>query len=302
MAQTLVGGEGLPEPLPQRAAGYAPAGEGRFRLADASAAIPATAGVWTTVEDLARWQHNLEEPRVGGPALAAAMLRPGTGSLVEHGALRTEYASGLMIESLDGETIIDHSGAGGGFQTQAAWFPAHRLHAIVLCNRADASILSRSGDLALAEALDGSPPRILDLGAQARRLAALKVGAPQLPATRAQAVARLLRADEVVHGTAVAAYEEAPSAGELVGSRLRRLPPARYAGQMSRVADSLRAKTAAADRARTPAERLLLALRLGDSDAALLAGARGLGEEAARGLLRRQRQVGRRPSRCATEE
>jgi len=71
---------------------------------------------------------------------------------------------------------------------------------------------------------------------------------------------------------------------------------------VSRVADSLRAETAAADRARTPAERLLLALSLGDGDAALLAGARGLSAEEARHLLRRQRQAGRRPSRCAAEE
>jgi len=71
---------------------------------------------------------------------------------------------------------------------------------------------------------------------------------------------------------------------------------------VSRVADTLRSETAAADRARSPAERLLLALQLGDSDVALLAGTRGLGEEAARRILRRQRQAGRRPSRCAAEE
>jgi len=71
---------------------------------------------------------------------------------------------------------------------------------------------------------------------------------------------------------------------------------------VSRVADRLRSETAALDRARSPSERLLLALQLGDSDAALLAGARGVGEEAARRILRRQRQAGRRPSRCAAEE
>ena len=44
---------------------------------------------------------------------------------------------------------------------------------------------------------------------------------------------------------------------------------------------------------------MVLAFRLGDSDAEILAAARGIGVADARRELDRQRQTGRRPSGCA---
>jgi hypothetical protein len=70
---------------------------------------------------------------------------------------------------------------------------------------------------------------------------------------------------------------------------------------MSRVADQLRAEVRGAGPARSAEERVLLALRLGDSDAAILAAARGIDRAEARRILRAQRQAGRRRSRCASE-
>lgn len=48
-------------------------------------------------------------------------------------------------------------------------------------------------------------------------------------------------------------------------------------------------------------ERIELAFRLGEADLALYQAAHGVDREAALTALRRQRQVGRRPSRCAAE-
>jgi hypothetical protein len=70
---------------------------------------------------------------------------------------------------------------------------------------------------------------------------------------------------------------------------------------MSRVAESLRADDARAAAARPAAERLRLALELGDSDARIFAAAHGLSFDAARAQLKRQRTAGRRPSRCTAE-
>ena len=70
---------------------------------------------------------------------------------------------------------------------------------------------------------------------------------------------------------------------------------------MSRVAESLRRDTARADAALPVEERLRRALALGDSDVAIHASANGLTLDAARAALRRQRGMGRRPSRCASE-
>ena len=69
---------------------------------------------------------------------------------------------------------------------------------------------------------------------------------------------------------------------------------------MNGVAERLRDEARAAARRLSVEERLLLALRLGDSDASILAGARGIDLETARRALRAQRQEGRRPSRCAS--
>ncbi len=59
---------------------------------------------------------------------------------------------------------------------------------------------------------------------------------------------------------------------------------------MQSIADTLRAAS--------PAERLELALRLGEQGLELFRQAHGLDEATARRLLERQRQTGRRPSRC----
>jgi hypothetical protein len=64
------------------------------------------------------------------------------------------------------------------------------------------------------------------------------------------------------------------------------------------VADALRAETRAAAARRTPAERVALALKLGDVDVRTFAHARGLTEDEARRQLARQRQRGRVPSGC----
>ncbi len=68
---------------------------------------------------------------------------------------------------------------------------------------------------------------------------------------------------------------------------------------MTSIAAQLRRGTLDASQALSPEGRVLLALRLGDSDAEILAAARGIGVAAARRELARQRQAGRRLSGCA---
>jgi len=74
-----------------------------------------------------------------------------------------------------------------------------------------------------------------------------------------------------------------------------------YAPDMSRLAEALRRETTEATLSRSPAERVALALALGDSDVALAAAATGEPPAVVRSRLARQRQTGRRSSRCASE-
>jgi hypothetical protein len=67
---------------------------------------------------------------------------------------------------------------------------------------------------------------------------------------------------------------------------------------MRSVADQLRAETHAAVARRAPAERIALALMLGDIDVRTFARARGVTEDEARRQLARQRQRGRVSSSC----
>ena len=70
---------------------------------------------------------------------------------------------------------------------------------------------------------------------------------------------------------------------------------------MRSVADDLRAEDRARVMRMTPAERVALALALGERDLELFRAAHGLTREDAMRLLDRQRQVGRLHSRCIEE-
>jgi hypothetical protein len=71
---------------------------------------------------------------------------------------------------------------------------------------------------------------------------------------------------------------------------------------MRSVADDLREESRAEVRAMTPAERVALALELGERDLELYCQANGLTREEAMRLLDRRRQLGRStPSRCALD-
>jgi len=65
------------------------------------------------------------------------------------------------------------------------------------------------------------------------------------------------------------------------------------------IADDLRRETVERVKALAPAERIRLAIRLAERDAASYARARGLSLDEAREALARQRRRGRRPSACA---
>ncbi len=70
---------------------------------------------------------------------------------------------------------------------------------------------------------------------------------------------------------------------------------------MASVAADLRRSAAAAVLALPPEERIALALRLGDDDAALYALVHAVDPAEAQEVLARQRRRGRRPARCAEQ-
>jgi CubicO group peptidase (beta-lactamase class C family) len=89
--------------------------------------------LFTTVEDLAKWDENFYSGLVGGDAFVRAMLEPG---VLKSGKVQT-YASGLAIGEYKGNKIVEHSGADAGYRADFLRFPDRHLSVIVLANLAN---------------------------------------------------------------------------------------------------------------------------------------------------------------------
>jgi CubicO group peptidase (beta-lactamase class C family) len=87
-------------------------------------------GVLSNVEDLARWDSNFYEPRVGGPEFLE--LQHQRGILNDGDTL--SYALGLTVGIYKGLRTVSHGGSMMGFRTYLLRFPEQRFSAIVLCN------------------------------------------------------------------------------------------------------------------------------------------------------------------------
>jgi CubicO group peptidase (beta-lactamase class C family) len=114
-------------------------------------------GVYTTVEDLQRWDENFYTGRVGGPDVLKQIQTRGT---LDTGTTLT-YAWGLVIGEYRGLPIVHHSGALGGYRADIVRFPAQHTSVAVLCNLASAepSALSRRvADATLASRFTAPTP------------------------------------------------------------------------------------------------------------------------------------------------
>ncbi|MHC4991339.1 MAG: serine hydrolase domain-containing protein, partial [Planctomycetota bacterium] len=116
-------------------------------------------GLFSSVEDLARWVGNFREPRVGTETLLAWMTEPPT----FNDGSRGDEGAGLVPDSYRGVRVVHHAGNARGYGAEILRFPDHDLAVIVLCNvgRRVASptrLALRVADVLLEEALDPLAP------------------------------------------------------------------------------------------------------------------------------------------------
>ena len=113
-----------------RAYAYARDGFGNYRLSIPDFAIAGATSLFTTVEDLARWNRNFGTGEVGG----RDVLR----QLQERGALvdgaRLSYAFGLAHGAYRGRRTIGHGGTDAGYRSEFLRFPDEDVAVAVLCN------------------------------------------------------------------------------------------------------------------------------------------------------------------------
>lgn len=114
--------------------GYVPAKD-TFRISITNFDTVGATSLLTTVEDLALWDENFYNPRVGGPEMIRQMLERGKLSDGE----QLDYAFGLVIGKHRGLATVDHAGGDAGYRSDMIRFPDQHFTAVCLCNRADSN-------------------------------------------------------------------------------------------------------------------------------------------------------------------
>ncbi|WP_449405628.1 serine hydrolase domain-containing protein [Massilia phosphatilytica] len=119
--------------VPGRASSYVLSPAGGYEYVAFGDSMDGAGGLVSTVGDLALWDRNFYDGRVGGKDLIARMQATG----VLNDGQPIDYASGLIVDAYRGKRIVEHGGACGGFRAQLLRFPDQRFSVIMLANGAD---------------------------------------------------------------------------------------------------------------------------------------------------------------------
>lgn len=148
-----------------RAWAYAPDPDGEFGL---KYSIPdfdvvGATSLFTTAHDMAAWDHNFYDGRVGGRAALDRMHE----RFVLNSGDTTDYAHALTIGRYRGLRTVGHGGADAGYRSQFVRFPDQRLSVAVLCNFPAANPALRAMMVATAYLDDVMEPLAADAPAPA---------------------------------------------------------------------------------------------------------------------------------------
>jgi CubicO group peptidase (beta-lactamase class C family) len=110
--------------------GYKRGSDGAFRLSVTNFDTVGATSLYTTVEDLAKWDENFYVPLVGGSEFAREMtktepLRSGKANY---------YAMGLMLLRYRNIPIVEHGGSDAGYRANILRFPEQHFSVVTLCN------------------------------------------------------------------------------------------------------------------------------------------------------------------------
>jgi hypothetical protein len=117
------------EIVKNQAYGYLPAGKGRFELRVPNFDTVGATSLLTTAEDFAKWDANLDQPKVGAAVLAKMQERARLNS-----GETIDYGFGLQPGMYRGLEITGHGGADAGYKADYLRFPKERLAIACLCN------------------------------------------------------------------------------------------------------------------------------------------------------------------------
>ena len=113
-----------------RAYAYEADGAGGYRLSIPDFAVVGASSLFTTVEDLARWNGNFRAGGVGGRDVVRRLQEMTTLA----GGAQVSYAFGLVHGSHRGRRTVGHGGTDAGYRSEFLRFPVEDLAVAVLCN------------------------------------------------------------------------------------------------------------------------------------------------------------------------
>lgn len=122
------------EIVPNRAYGYRRLDDAEWRISIPDFAIVGATSLFTTVEDMARWDKNLRDRALGDDALYERFF--GRGVLNDGDTL--SYAHGVTASYYRGQWALGHDGADAGYRADYVRFPDLDLGVVCLCNFAGA--------------------------------------------------------------------------------------------------------------------------------------------------------------------
>ena len=121
------------EVTPNRTSAYQQDDQGNWKISIPVFDNYGATSLYTTVEDLSKWDENFYSKRVGGPAFISAMLENG----ILNNGTKQAYAGGISTESYKGFKTEQHSGADAGYRSNFIRFPDEHLSVILLANHAE---------------------------------------------------------------------------------------------------------------------------------------------------------------------
>ncbi len=116
-----------------RASSYQTGPGGGFQYVALSYSNVGATSLFTTAEDLALWDQNFYDGKVGGKAVLAQMQTKGKLA----SGREIDYAGGLSMGRYRGAETVEHGGADAGFRSNIVRFPAQRLSVVILSNAGD---------------------------------------------------------------------------------------------------------------------------------------------------------------------
>lgn len=126
--------------LRHRASSYNPLGEGAYGLNTSNWTMTGDGAVLSTADDLAKWTRNFITPSaaVGGRTLVDQLQAAGT---LSDGTPLT-YRNGMTLDTYRGQPVARSFGAWAAFRSALLRFPKQDASIVMLCNVADADILT----------------------------------------------------------------------------------------------------------------------------------------------------------------